>query len=179
MLHGTEVSYTVKASRRAKRVRLMVYHDKSIVITRPYGVAESVVERFMREKAEWILRQLSRLRGYTVVRSSALHYATYRDEARQFIEMRLRHLNAFYGFTFKKVTVRNQRTRWGSCSEDKCLSFNYRLMFLPPHIADYVIVHELCHLKQFDHSAQFWALVERAVPAYREIRKELGRILIS
>jgi len=179
MLHGTKVSYIVKASRRAKRVRLMMYHDKSIVITRPYGISEGLVERFMREKAEWILRKLKRLAEYTVVRSSAAHYATYRDEARQFIEMRIRYLNAFYGFEYKKITIRAQRTRWGSCSQDKCLNFNYRIMFLPPHIADYIIVHELCHLKQFDHSERFWSLVARAIPDHRETRKALGRILIS
>lgn len=179
MLCGTEFSYTVRTSRRARRVRLTVHHDKSIVITRPYGISESLVERFVREKAKWILKQLKRFSKYTVVRSSTAHYTAHREEAKQFIEARVRHFAALYGSNYEKLTVRNQRTRWGSCSEGRTLSFNYRIMFLPSYMADYIIVHELCHLEQFDHSDRFWAFVAYAVPNYREVRKNLRRTLIS
>jgi len=71
------------------------------------------------------------------------------------------------------VSIRNQKTRWGSCSRQKNLSFSYRLFLLPPRFCDYVIVHELCHLKEMNHSPKFWALVARTFPDYKKLRREM------
>lgn len=100
-------------------------------------------------------------------------YLRWKDRARALVHRRLLHFNAFYGFSWKRVTIRRQRTRWGSCSSDGCLSFNYKLALLPPPLADYVVVHELCHLKELNHSPRFWALVARTLPDHRERRKAL------
>ena len=87
---------------------------------------------------------------------------------------RLAHFNQAYGFSYGRVSIRDQRTRWGSCSKKGNLNFNYRICYLPPHLLDYVIVHELCHLGQFNHSAAFWALVAQTLPDHRERRAELA-----
>ena len=84
-----------------------------------------------------------------------------------------------YGFAVGKITARNQRSRWGSCSKKGNLNFNYRIAQLPAHLADYVIVHELCHLGEFNHSRAFWNLVARAVPDYAKCRTELRRIRMA
>lgn len=99
-----------------------------------------------------------------------------RMRARVFVHHRLFVLNELYGFAYNRVAIRNQRTRWGSCSKRGNLNFNYRIASLPLHLADYVIVHELCHLGEFNHSPQFWNLVARAIPDHRERRKELRGI---
>ncbi len=87
--------------------------------------------------------------------------------------------NGGYHFAVGKVTVRNQRSRWGSCSRKGNLNFNYRIALLPAHLADYVIVHELCHLGEFNHSRAFWNLVAQAVPDYAKCRAELRRIRMT
>jgi predicted metal-dependent hydrolase len=85
-------------------------------------------------------------------------------------------LNAFYNFAYNKVAIRDQKSRWGSCSTKKNLNFNYRIQFLPVHLIDYIVVHELCHLEEFNHGENFWKLVEKAIPRYRECQVELRKV---
>lgn len=100
-------------------------------------------------------------------------YRERRAEALALAEERLAVFAPRYGVRFGRVSIRNQRTRWGSCSRSGNLSFNYRIIHLPEQLRDYVIVHELCHLVRFDHSEGFWRLVAETFPEYRRLRKEL------
>jgi len=92
----------------------------------------------------------------------------YRREARRRIERAVRREAAVLGVSAARVSVRDPRTRWGSCSSDGSLSFSWRLLVAPPEVLDYVVVHELCHLRIHDHSRRFWRLVEEARPEWRE-----------
>lgn len=96
-----------------------------------------------------------------------------RKEARSFVNQRLAFYRHVYGISHGRVSIRNQQTRWGSCSREKNLSFNYRIVKLPLALADYVIVHELCHCVELNHSAKFWALVRKAIPNYTALRRSL------
>lgn len=96
------------------------------------------------------------------------HYLTHKEAARALVHTRLSYWNQYYGFTYHRVAIRNQRRCWGSCTAKANLNFSYKLLFLPPVLADYIIVHELCHLGELNHSPQFWALVERVMPEYRQ-----------
>ena len=89
---------------------------------------------------------------------------------------RLQHFAPYFGVSVKKVFIKNSRTRWGSCSSKGNLNFNYRLALIEPELVDYVVVHELCHLKHFNHSIDFWREVERAVPNWKMLRKQLRTI---
>ncbi len=91
----------------------------------------------------------------------------YRQQANLYIPSRTYDLAEQHGFTVQKITIRGQKTRWGSCSSNGNLNFNWRLMLAPPGAIDYVIIHELCHLREMNHSAKFWALVEQYCPDYR------------
>ena len=97
----------------------------------------------------------------------------YRAEARRQIEPRLTHATHALGRPHTRLAIRNQRTRWGSCSATGAMSFNWRLLLAPEPVLDYVVWHEACHLVVMDHSQRFWALVERHVPDYREPRRWL------
>lgn len=106
--------------------------------------------------------------------ANAADYQKYRHAAATFAAKRLKHFNACYGFAYRRLSIRNGKTRWGSCSRTGSISFSYTIMLLPPALADYIIVHELCHCKEFNHSIRFWRLVGEMIPDYKQ-RKILLR----
>lgn len=107
---------------------------------------------------------------------SSHHFNMYKEEARALVHARLVHWNTFYNHSYKRVAIRNQRSRWGSCSTLGNLNFNYKILFLSPELVDYIIVHELCHLQEFNHSKQFWDLVARALPEYATHKRVLRTV---
>ncbi len=175
-LSGQDVSYQLKNNRRSKHVRLAMYCDGTLVVTKPRFVPLFYVERFLKHQSEWIIE---RIKGFSHNSSrslgqvSAHDYRKYKEQALALVTARVEHFNQFYAFDVSKITVRNQRTRWGSCSRLKNLNFNYRILFLPAELVDYIIVHELCHLLEFNHSHRFWSLVQKTIPNYLQIRKKL------
>lgn len=106
-------------------------------------------------------------------KNGSTQYKRYKEQARVLIHERILFWNRVYGFTYGRVFIKNQKTRWGSCSKQGNLNFSYKLVFLSPHLVDYIIVHELCHLKEFNHGPNFWALVARMIPDYKKCRAEL------
>lgn len=173
---GQGIVCTIKKSRRARRIRLALYRDGRVVLTLPFFVSYKRGKQFLKSKEEWIRRTLRKLtsRPENILRrGSRKEYLDSQEPARQLVEARLKYFKSFYSVTWKRVSIRNQKTRWGSCSRAGSLSFNYRLLLLPPHLRDYIIVHELCHLKELNHSRRFWALVAQTFPDYKELRREL------
>jgi len=98
-----------------------------------------------------------------------------REQARRFVENRISYFNKFYNFEINRVAIKNTSTRWGSCSSKGNLNFNYKIIYLRKELADYLIVHEICHLGQLNHSKKYWALVRQTIPNYVKINKELRR----
>jgi predicted metal-dependent hydrolase len=174
-LGGASIVYTLKRNKRAKRMRLSVRSGGALSVTIPYRFPEPLVERSMREHAEWILKQIAAFeqRGGRLAHYGREHYLEHKEAARQLAHARLAYFNQSYKFNYGDVSVRDQKTRWGSCSRSGNLNFNYKLAVVPEHVADYVIVHELCHCKEFNHSKAFWELVARTIPNHKEIRKQL------
>ena len=105
-------------------------------------------------------------------------YLRNKPAAAALVQQKVAQLNAAYGFQFRAISIRNQKTRWGSCSRRGNLSFNWRILLLDEPAQEYLIVHELCHLAEFNHSPRFWALVARTVPDYRAIRRVMRMIKI-
>lgn len=129
---------------------------------------------------KWIFRKVRRRSSVVgrklFVKSSKVEYQKHKEHARAMVHRKIASFNAFYNFTFHKVAIRNQRSRWGSCSKKGNLNFNYRLVLIPEALADYVIVHELCHLGEFNHSKNFWNLVAQTIPNHAQLRKQLHKI---
>jgi|SRR3990167_509760 len=103
-------------------------------------------------------------------------YIAYKNRALELVLQKIAQFNLVYGFNINKITIKNQKTRWGSCSKKGNLNFNYKIALLPQRLCDYVILHELCHLGQFNHSKKFWDLVAKTMPDYKNIRKEFKKI---
>jgi hypothetical protein len=117
-------------------------------------------------KKKKVLRKRRTLTGFTKEK---------REQARCFVENRVSYFNKFYNFEINRVAIKNTSTRWGSCSSKKNLNFNYKIIYLKPEQADYLIVHELCHLGELNHSKRFWELVSKTIPDYVETNKELKK----
>lgn len=167
---------TIRKSYKARSLRLTLGHDGNVSLTLPFFVSYARGQMFLESKSEWIrekIRAQAQRPQAILLRGSAKEYEASREAARVLVERRLAYFQKFYGVSWKRVSIRNQKTRWGSCSRTGNLSFNYRLLLLPPHLCDYVIVHELCHRIEFNHSPQFWGLVQRALPDSSALRREL------
>jgi len=120
-------------------------------------------------------RVVRRRRPRRATAKSKAEFTTLAPAARALVHARLGYFNSYYGFTYKKVFIRNTRTRWGTCSALGNLSFNYRIVRLPPDLQDYIVGHELCHLAHLNHSKEFWNLVARALPNWKSLRRELKK----
>jgi predicted metal-dependent hydrolase len=113
------------------------------------------------------------VRTYSSLKGPQKDYLQNKNAAHQLVIKQLELFNVSYKFQYKRISIKNQRTRWGSCSKAGNLNFHYKIILLPESFSNYIIVHELCHLKQFDHSKAFWDLVSKTIPNHKEIRKRL------
>lgn len=157
-------------------MRLAVYCDGSVVVTSPFGVERSIIEKFFADKKQWVLDKIQFFKSVdskSIRTFSRKDYAENKNKAFALVNERIKFFNKIYNFSFNKIFIKNQKTRWGSCSRKQNLSFNYKIVFLPKEHQDYIVAHEMCHLKEFNHSRRFWALVEKALPDYSDIKKEL------
>lgn len=181
-LSGEKIEYTLKISARARRIRFSIYGGGRFVVTVPCKFSESALKNFMRDKADWILKKTGEFKNIKkpLSFSNERHaYLTHRQTALDLVRRRLEYYNNIYKFAFNKIRIKSQQTCWGSCSRRRNLNFNFRLAFLPEHIVDYVVVHELCHLGEFNHSGRFWDLVARAIPDYLNIKEELKKYSLT
>lgn len=175
-----KIFYEVKRSRRARRTRLSVYGDGRVVVTSPFSTKQTDIEKFVADKKRWLLEKINFLKRAGSSRAGRVltrrDYLENKNRALFLVRERVEFYNKIYGFKFNKIFIRNQKTRWGSCSKKGNLSINYKIVFLPKNHQDYIIAHELCHLKEFNHSKKFWALVAKTFPDYPDIKKELRKI---
>lgn len=163
-------------------MRIAVNCDSTVVLTLPMGFKESAAEKFIKQKLRWIVKSLNyfkRFKGRVFIKSNRREYIKYRGIALELAKAKVLEWNKFYNFSHNRVNIKNQKTRWGSCSKKGNLNFNYKIARLPEALADYLVVHELCHLKEFNHSKNFWQLVGRTLPNYKSLRQELKNFGLS
>jgi len=176
------IAYTLRRSSRARRLRLTVYCTGSVVLTAPSSLGLRHMEDFILQKTAWIIAKLDFFKKHPQplpVKASKKEFAALKPQAFSLAKRKVDHWNRFYGFEYNRINIKNQTTRWGSCSKKGNLNFNYKIVKLGERLVDYLVVHELCHLKEFNHSEKFWALVAKTIPEYKACRKELknhGRI---
>lgn len=158
----------------ARHYILRVRADGTVRVTVPWRGSRAEAAAFLHARREWVAREMRRLQaaraGATL--PAGVEAALRRQAARELPE-RLAELARLHGFTVKAVSVRNQRTRWGSCSPAGRISLNWRLIQVPSAVRDYVLLHELTHLRHLNHSARFWRELARLCPAHAEARRWL------
>lgn len=166
----------IRSSRRT--MVLEVTRDGRVLVRVPYRMPEARIRAFVEEKKEWLEYQLARA-GERQKRLSQVGTIS-QEQRRAGMEAawtRISERAAYYaeiiGVTYGKITIREQKSRWGSCSSRGNLNFNWKLVLAPPEVLDYVVVHELCHRLQMNHSPEFWNEVERVLPDYQKRRKWL------
>ena len=159
-------------------MRLSVQAGGAVVLTVPHRVDVGTIERFLAKHTEWISRASAKMRQLKALPVSGRRdYLKHKEVAREFICERVAHWNQLYQFPHSRIAIKNTKRLWGSCSRKGNLNFSYALLFLPRELADYVVVHELCHLKEHNHSRAFWALVAKVLPMHHELRRELRRYI--
>lgn len=164
---------------RSKRKTLAIYvkPDGSVEVKAPLKMAEKTIENFVEEKADWIdhvkkrFADMRQNRKTIIISSDDMRRL--KEEAGAYIGSRCPFFAKQMGVSYQKIGITKAKTRWGSCSSKGNISFSYRLMLTPKDAIDYVIVHELAHLKEMNHSQKFWAIVGKMMPDYKERRRLL------
>ncbi len=163
---------------RRRTISIEVTADARVIVRAPSRASLTDINRFIGEKADWIDKSLDKMRQRKAEQSqrkeiSPQEVKLLATRAKRVIPQRVRYYADIMGVTYGRITIRMQKSRWGSCSGKGNLNFNCLLMRTPETIIDYVVVHELCHLKEMNHSPKFWAEVEKILPDYKDRRKWL------
>ncbi len=169
--------YTLVRSAR-KTLAIQIRQDGSVIVRAPLRMSEDRILQFVREKEGWIRAHQERVgqqkqESPGAEKLTAAQIQELADKACRYIPERVRYYAPLVGVTYGRITIRNQKTRWGSCSSKGNLNFNCLLMLAPPEVIDSVVVHELCHRKEMNHSKQFYAHVYRVFPRYESCHKWL------
>lgn len=174
------IDYAIIKSSR-KSWSLSVSSDGLLTMRIPNAMSRQYAESLMVQKQDWIMKQFIKIKkqqencpvsNLSQLQRDALE-KRYREAARSYFPERVQYYAGILHVTYGNITIRDQKTRWGSCSSRGNLNFNWRLMLAPPRVLDYVVVHELCHRKHMDHSPAFWQEVGNLLPDYKTLRKWL------
>ena len=169
------MNYSVEIIRSRRRtLSLEVKPDGRVIARAPMRMKQSDIDRFIGEKSAWIEKHLQKVTAQlSAEKLTDEDIRSLTEEAQRYIPQRVEHFAPIVGVDFGRVTIRNQKTKWGSCSAKGNLSFNCLLMLTPPEVIDSVVVHELCHRKEMNHSKRFYDEVLRVYPDYKRWNKWL------
>lgn len=159
---------------RRKTVSIQVKHEE-VIIRAPFFMKKSEIEKFVESKREWVEKHLKSLAQKQMLLKNTEPYSeeeirSFVARAKEIIPPKVEFYCQKIGVTYNRITIRCQRTRWGSCSSKGNLNFNCLLVLLPDEVVDSVVVHELCHRKQMNHSAEFYAEIDKVFPDYNRCR---------
>ena len=176
--------YILKRNARSRTVRVSVSAGGKVKVSAPRWTTEATIKKFLLDHAAWLRQKVEHFKKFpqrnklTLTQEKKL-YILHKAKAKTVAEAKVKQWNEQFKFVFSRISIRKSRTRWGSCSSKGTLCFNYKIAFLPEHLADYLVVHELCHLREKNHGKGFWSLVAGSIPQYASHRKELRNFEIS
>ncbi len=165
---------------KRKTLAIEVKKDLRVIVRAPLFVSNGEIQKFIAEKSAWIEKSIKKVKARNeqekqnlTQKFTAEEIHTLADKASEVIPKLVEYYAKIMGVTYGRITIRNQVSRWGSCSAKGNLNFNCLLMLCPAEVVDYVVVHELCHLKEMNHSKKFWSTVECFCPEYEQHKKWL------
>lgn len=166
----------IRSSR--KTLSIEVNREGRVLVRAPIRYPKGQIEAFLAQKEGWIIEKirLQKERSKTKAARAELtepQKQFYREKAREVLTRRVRYYADVMGVGYGRIAIREQKTRWGSCSASGNLNFNWKLILMPPGVLDYVVVHELAHRREMNHSRKFWELVESYMPDYEKYRSWL------
>ena len=181
-----KTEYTLIRSAR-RSIGLELAGDGTLIVRAPRFATKAQIEALLAEKADWIARARAKAEARSAAAAAAgpltlEDLKTLAAQAKAYLPARIAHFAAALGVDYGRVTIRAQRSRWGSCSSQGNLNFNCLLMLTPPEVIDSVVAHELCHRKHMDHSPAFYAELRRVCPDYDRCRawlKKEGPVLLA
>ena len=169
---GLTVQYSIIRSDR-KTIAIQIQPDGNVVVRAPKRMRMEEIKRFVESKAEWIEKHLLNRTTFNQEKLTDQEMKMLREKARAVVTEKVQYYAPLIGVTYNQIAIRAQHTRWGSCSSKGNLNFNCLLALVPPEALDYVVVHELCHLKELNHSDRFWDEVGKILPDYKTRKKWL------
>ena len=169
-----DISYQWIRSRR-KTIAIQIDRNGQVILRTPYGITKRQAEKFLDEKKDWILKNIRQVenRKTDQIMISEEQRREGIERAKRIFPERTAYCALRMGVDYGRITIREQKTRWGSCSSKGNLNFNWKLVLLAPELLDYVVVHELAHRREMNHSKNFWKIVEAELSDYRERRRRL------
>ena len=181
IIRNISFDYVIRKSARAKNMRIVIKSNNDIEVVIPQMIPKFLGKKFLEKNKLWVLRSLEK---QTKIRNSEENFEKikieesedfYRQKAKEYLSERVKFFIEILDIKFNKIRIKNTKTRWGSCSSQKNLNFSWKIMLAPPKVIDYLVIHEICHLKEMNHSKEFWSLVELLDPNFEEHKKWLKR----
>ena len=167
----------IRSNRKTLAIQVSV--SGQVIVRAPRTMSDSTIHRFLSQKESWVLEHISRAASIPSQSPAEDHPLSdfrrsyYMESARKIFKRKTAAYAKKMSVTYGRITIREQKTRWGSCSSKGNLNFNWKLILLAPELLDYVVVHELAHRREMNHSKNFWKIVEAELPDYRERRRRL------
>jgi hypothetical protein len=170
----------IKSSKR-RTICISINTDGAVVIRAPKSIKNKHIENFLKEKKEWIKKNIKKVERNRI---EAINFAknlnpqkikNYKLKAKILLQKRVNYFSHKYKFKYNKIKISNAKTRWGSCSANNNLNFNWKIIFAPKNVIDYLIIHELVHTIHKNHQKNFWNMVEKIQPDYKKNREWLKK----
>lgn len=170
------IEYELIFSQR-KTLTVQITREGNIVVRAPKRMAKRLIVKFLKENEDWIRTRQQEIKeaSYSQISKGLTEKerADYIEQAKAVISKKAAYYAQIMGVTYNRITIRDQKTRWGSCSAKGNLNFNWKLMLAPEKVLDYVVIHELAHRREMNHSSRFYAVLAEVMPEYKEWQKWL------
>lgn len=170
------IEYELIYSQR-KTLSIQITREGNIVVRAPKRMAKRLIVKFLKENEDWIRTRQQEIKeaSYSQISKGLTEKerADYIEQAKAVISKKAAYYAQIMGVTYNRITIRDQKTRWGSCSAKGNLNFNWKLMLAPEKVLDYVVIHELAHRREMNHSSRFYAVLAEVMPEYKEWQKWL------